>query len=71
MKTLEQLGYKKVKENQEKIVYESIVVESISIRIDKKTKEVFKDCYVNGYSIAQWMNMDELKAVLAILEESK
>lgn len=71
MKTLEELGYEKVEENEKENIYERKDNKSIRIFVHKKKKQVFKHWNVDGYLLATWMSMDELKAVLAILEEKE
>lgn len=71
MKTLEELGYEKVKEDECEAIYRRKDNRRIRIVVDKKKKEVFKRWASTGDLLEIWKSIDEMKAVLAILEEKK
>lgn len=71
MKTLEELGYEKFEEDECKAIYRRKDNRRIRIVVDKKKKEVFKRWAPTGDLLEIWKNIDEMKAVLAILEEKK
>lgn len=71
MRTLEELGYERIREDEDLIVYELKDIREIHILIDKRTKLALRGCDIDGDCLATWTDVDELKSVLAILEGKK
>ena len=69
MKTLEELGYEKFEEDECKAIYRRKDNRRIRIVVDKKKKEVFKRWAPTGDLLEIWKNIDEMKAIIALLEE--
>lgn len=71
MKTLEDLGYEKAGERKGIIIYERKDLRDMHILVDKTRKLAWRDCDIDGSCIPAWLTIDEMKAIMALLEETK